>query len=160
MTDDPLSEQGQPASPKIPPKKPRPLQGFGRNAGLKVFERERELAAEVARVREAKRVKIVTRNAAIAAKRPKPGMLQVVLQLRHSINGRNYGPGLVTCLADQAAEFLNTEAACADKERSLVQQQAFIVSFRDGMPTKRQVPWAQFDAIMGQTAIPIDAMGG
>ena len=146
--------------PAVPLKKPRPPQGIGHNRGLKALAKERALEAEVAQLKEEKRVAWNTNRAKIAAKRPKPGMVQVQLQLQHSINGRNYGPGLVTCLADQAAQFLSTENAVAVKERSLVQQEAYIISFKHGMPVKKQVPWAQFDRIMGQTEVPLDTMGG
>ena len=85
-------------------------------------------------------------------------LVTVTLQLRHSVNGISYGPGDVTVSENLAAMFLHTEANTADKELSLVQQRAYIISFTRHGPVKRQVPWAQFDRILGQMEVPLESM--
>ena len=88
-------------------------------------------------------------------RRHKPGTrkILVTLRLRHSINGRFYGPGEVWLTPYKAEAFLNTEHEAAQKEVNLQQQQAFIIGNRGGVMTKRQVPWAQFDDILGRSEV-------
>ena len=80
----------------------------------------------------------------------KPHSVTVTLQLRHSVNGKFYGPGKVTVIQELADVFLNTEAEAASKELSLVRQEAFIIGMGPGGPVKRQVPWAKFDQLLTQ----------
>ena len=80
----------------------------------------------------------------------KPQRVTVNLQLRHSVNGKFYGPGRVTVPQDFADTFLHTEAEANEKELSLNQQQAFIIGMGPGGPVKRQVPWAKFDQLLTQ----------
>jgi len=167
MTDDPFAEFGP--APAIPHPVPKPRQPY-RGGYTKEMRAKRELETKQAREalglpRDLRTIKIPDHPKVMVhhpGRKPLPPspFVTVQLQLQHSINGRSYGPGIVKCLPDQAAQFLSTESLCADKERSLVQQEAFIISFRDGCPVKKQVPWAQFDRIMGQTEVPLDIMGG
>ena len=77
-------------------------------------------------------------------------MTTVTLQMRHSFNGRFFGPGTVTLSVNKANMFLNQEYEAGQKELSLHQQQAFILAFNpQGGMYKRQVPWAQFDTLLG-----------
>ena len=87
---------------------------------------------------------------AYQTKRGFPKFVTVTLQLRHSFNGKFYGPGTVKLPHHKAEMFLNTEHEAAQKELSLQQQQAYIISMGGGAPAKRQVPWAQFDTILGR----------
>ena len=88
----------------------------------------------------------------IVAPAPKPlkpvKLITVQLQLRHTVNGRAYGPGMVTVSESLARMFQNTEANTADKELSLVQQRAYIITFGPRGPQKRQVPWDKFNQIL------------
>ena len=97
-----------------------------------------------------------------APKPPKPAKLVTVqLQLRHTVNGKNYGPGMVTVSESLARMFQNTEANVADKELSLVQQRAYIITFGPRGPQKRQVPWEKFNQILnGQSGTPLESMTG
>ena len=89
---------------------------------------------------------------------PKPKMVTVRLQLRHSVNGKFFGPGVVTVPEKKAQMFLNVEHEAALKEDSLVRQQAFIVSFRNGVPVRREVPAQRFDDILAREELPLDVM--
>ena len=91
---------------------------------------------------------------------PKPEMLTITLQMRHSINGVFYGPGRMTVPKSMAESFLNTEYMAAEKELSLQRQEAFIIGFGPSGPVKRQVPWAQFDTIMSREELPLQSMTG
>ena len=88
----------------------------------------------------------------------KPKLSTVTLQLRHSINGQYYGPGVVTLPQKQAQMFLNVEYDAALKEDSLVRQQAFIIQFRNGVPVRREVPAQRFDDILGREELPVESM--
>ena len=90
----------------------------------------------------------------------RPKLVTVRLQMRHSVNGNFYGPGLVTVSESKANAFLNTEHEALLKEESLVRQQAFIVSFRNGVPVRREVPAAMFDTFLAREEFPIESMGG
>ena len=94
--------------------------------------------------------------------RPKSGPKPVVvtLQMRHSINGKFYGPGTVTLSEGKARTLLNTEHEAMHKEDSLVRQQAFIIQFRNGVPMRREVPAGQFDNILMREELPLTNMGG
>lgn len=81
---------------------------------------------------------------------PKPKMIRVTLSLQHSVNGMFYGPGSVLLPELMAREFLNIEGKSAEKERSLMQEQAFVIVAGPYGPMKKQVPWAKFSDIMGQ----------
>lgn len=85
--------------------------------------------------------------------KPGSGKIMVDLKMRHSVNGRFYGPGKVLVHRHKAEMFLNTEYEAAQKEVSLQQQQAFIIGNRNGVMAKRQVPWAQFDDILGRSEV-------
>ena len=85
-------------------------------------------------------------------------MVTVRLQLRHSVNGKFFGPGVVTVPEKKAQMFLNVEHEAALKEDSLVRQQAFIVSFRNGVPVRREVPAQRFDDILAREELPLDVM--
>ena len=89
---------------------------------------------------------------------PKPKVSTVRLQLRHSVNGKFYGPGVVTIPEKKAQLFLNVEHEAALKEDSLVRQQAFIISFRNGAPVRREVPAQRFDDILAREELPLDTM--
>ena len=91
---------------------------------------------------------------------PKPLMVTVTLQMRHSINGLFTGPGTVTLPEAKARAFLNIEHEALAKEDTLVRQQAFIVSFRNGVPVRREVPASRFDEILGREELPISTFGG
>ena len=83
--------------------------------------------------------------------KPVPKLITITLQMRHSVNGKAYGPGIVQVSQGKAEAFMNTEHAAIQKELEMHQQQAFIVGFnRQGGMYKRQVPWAQFDTILGR----------
>ena len=80
----------------------------------------------------------------------------VHLQMRHSVNGHFYGPGAVRLSPSQAEAFLKTEHEAAEKEFSLMQQQAFIIKYGpNGAPMKHQVPYAKFDQILGQSEVAL-----
>ena len=91
---------------------------------------------------------------------PKPKMVSVMLQLRHSINGRYFGPGRVTVTEKQAQNFLHVEQNAAEKELSLVQQRAYIIEFHNGVPIRREVPSQRFDDILMREEVPLHSMGG
>ena len=84
--------------------------------------------------------------------------VRVNLQLQHSVNGLNYGPGSVLVDENLANLFMNTEQQCAEKEMSLVQQQAFIIRMGRNGPVKQQVPWAQFDSILSREELPVQSI--
>ena len=88
----------------------------------------------------------------------KPKLSTVRLQLRHSVNGKFYGPGVVTVPEKKAQLFLNVEHEAALKEDSLVRQQAFIISFRNGVPVRREVPAQRFDDILAREELPLATM--
>ena len=90
----------------------------------------------------------------------KPKLISVTLQLRHSVNGHYYGPGLVRITEKEAQRFLNVEYEAACKEDSLMRQQAFIIQFRNGVPVRREVPAQRFDDILAREELPMDTMGG
>ncbi|MGH7274520.1 MAG: hypothetical protein ACREIQ_08705, partial [Nitrospiria bacterium] len=76
-------------------------------------------------------------------------LITVNLQMRHSVNGQFFGPGPVRVSQGLADAFLNTEYEAAQKELSLVQQQAFMIQYGpNGSPVKRQVPWERFNEIL------------
>lgn len=82
-------------------------------------------------------------------KPPKPpALVQVTLSLRHSLNGQFYGPGTIMLPEHKARRLLNTEQEAQEKELSLVQQRAFIMGFRNGVPMRREVPYQRFDEIL------------
>ena len=87
-------------------------------------------------------------------------MVTITLLMRHSINGRFYGPGIVTLTESKANAFLNVEHEAQAKEASLFQERAFIVSFRGGVPVRREVPAAMFDTLLAREELPIQSMGG
>ena len=75
----------------------------------------------------------------------------VNLAMRHSINGHFFGPGAVRVSPAQAEAFLNVEHEAAAKEYSLMQQQAFVLTFGpSGQPLKRQVPFERFDEVLAR----------
>lgn len=80
-----------------------------------------------------------------------PNFATVTLALRHSFNGKFYGPGTVKVPFNKANIFLRAEQEAGEKEYSLQQQQAFIINMAGGAPSKRQVPWAQFDQYLSQS---------
>ena len=79
-----------------------------------------------------------------------PKMVTITLSMRHSINGKFYGPGTLTTTEAKARAFLNAEHAAQEKEMSLQRQEAYIIGVGPGGPVKRQVPWAQFDTILNR----------
>lgn len=84
----------------------------------------------------------------------KPPVVKYVtvdLQMRHSFNGKFYGPGSVRLTTNKANLFLNTEHEAAQKEASLQQQRAYVIQTRGGVPVKRQVPWTQFDQVLANS---------
>ena len=89
-----------------------------------------------------------------------PKMVTITLLMRHSINGKFYGPGIVTLTESKANAFLNVEHEAQAKEASLFQERAFIVSFRGGVPVRREVPAAMFDTLLAREELPIQSMGG
>jgi hypothetical protein len=91
---------------------------------------------------------------------PKPVMVTVTLQMRHSINGAFTGPGTVILPEAKARAFLNVEHEALIKEAMLVRQQAFIIGFRQGVPVRREVPASRFDEILGREELPIASLGG
>lgn len=84
----------------------------------------------------------------------------VTLQMRHTINGRAYGPGTVTLSPSKAQAFLHTEHEALAKEDSLNRQQAFIIGFRGGVVMRREVPAARFDDLLMREELPIHSTGG
>ena len=85
------------------------------------------------------------------AKRQEDAKLVTInLQMRHSINGKFYGPGPVTITPAKAAAFLNTEHIAGEKEFNLMQVQSFILGLGPGGPVKRQVSTARFDEILSR----------
>ena len=89
-----------------------------------------------------------------------PQLITVTLQMRHSFNGRFYGPGTVQLTPTKAQVFLNTEHEAVQKEASLTRQEAYIIGVGPGGPVKRQVPWAQFDTILSREELPLTYMEG
>ena len=89
-----------------------------------------------------------------------PQLVTVTLQMRHSFNGRFYGPGTVQVTPTKAQVFLNTEHEAVQKEASLTRQEAYIIGVGPGGPMKRQVPWAQFDTILSREELPLTHMEG
>ena len=78
------------------------------------------------------------------------GLLPFHLTMRHSINGGKFlGPGVVYLTKAKGEALLNTEFMASEKEESLTQQRAYIIGMGPGGPAKRQVPWEQFDTIIG-----------
>lgn len=86
-------------------------------------------------------------------KRGHPKLMTVILQMRHSFNGRFYGPGPVKVTREKAERLLNTEYEAAAKEVALQQQQAYLLVNRGGVIGKRQVPVAQFDQILAASEV-------
>jgi hypothetical protein len=86
--------------------------------------------------------------------------VQVTLQLRHYVNQKPYGPGVVTVSKEMAQQFMQTEQEMAAQELSLVQQRAFIITAGPYGPIKREVPWQRFDTILNQSEVPLSAFGG
>ena len=82
-----------------------------------------------------------------------PSMVTVTLAMRHSFNGKFYGPGTVKLTRADADRALNTEYDAMQKEVSLQQQQAYILVNRGGVIGKRQVPFAQFDTILANSEV-------
>jgi len=96
-------------------------------------------------------------NPKAAAKRKDP-IVEVTLLLKHSVNGKSFGPGTVFVPASLAQMFLCTEDRAIEKERSLVQQRAYIIQVGRHGATKREVPYAKFDQILANSEIPIGDM--
>ena len=86
---------------------------------------------------------------------PQAGFVTVTLQMRHSFNGKFYGPGTIRLSPTKAQVFLNTEHEAMQKEDSLSRQEAYIIGVGPGGPIKRQVPWAQFDNILAREELPL-----
>lgn len=78
-------------------------------------------------------------------------LVTVTLTMRHSFNGKFYGPGTVRLSESKGNLFLSQEQAAGEKELDLQQQKAYIITLGGGAPAKRQVPWAQFDTILNQS---------
>ena len=87
--------------------------------------------------------------------RPKKGMpsppkkIEVTLRSKHRVNGISYGPGKVRVIPDLAQHFLHQESIQAEKEQSLMTEQAFIIQGGHGGPRKRQVAPGRFSDLMG-----------
>lgn len=86
-------------------------------------------------------------------RRGHPKLITITLAMRHSFNGRFYGPGPVRVTREKAERLLNTEYEAAQKEVNLQQQQAFLLVNRGGVIGKRQVPFAQFDQILANSEV-------
>lgn len=88
---------------------------------------------------------------------PKTGRtpVTVILSMRHSFNGKFYGPGEVRISGNKAQIFLNAEAGAIAKEYSLQRNEAYIMVNRGGVIGKRQVPAAQFDSILAQSEVAL-----
>ena len=88
----------------------------------------------------------------------RPKLVEVTLQMRHSINGRFFGPGPVRVTENDAQHFLNTEHVAAEKELSLVQERAFLIGMQNGVPVKREVPAQRFDSLLMREELPVGTM--
>ena len=118
-------------------------------------------AAREAKYAKIRAEKAVEKAAKIAAKPPKPAQLvTVTLQMRHTFNGRFYGPGTIRVSPTKAQIFLNTEHEALQKEASLSRQEAFLIGVGPGGPMKRQVPWAQFDNFLSREQLPLTNLPG
>lgn len=114
--------------------------------GTPVDRLGRSLVVRVAKQEEAKRT-------------APPKLVTVNLSMRHSFNGKFYGPGKVLVSPTKADVFLNTEHIAAQKEMSLTRQDAFIINYGPhGGLVKRQVPWARFDDILAREELPLDQL--
>ena len=90
----------------------------------------------------------------------KEKLIQINLGMRHSFNGVFIGPGLVTTTEAKARRLLSTEHDAMSKEIELTQNRAFIMSFRNGVPVRREVPASRFDDILAREELPVGTMGG
>ena len=135
---------GDGASPSAPEPPPKPL--------AKASRRLRRAEQEALRPPK--------RRYKLSKVRGEPALITVTLQMRHSFNGKFYGPGTVRVTPTKAQIFLNTEHEAGQKESSLSRQEAFIIGVGPGGPMKRQVPWAQFDTILSREELPLTHMEG
>ncbi len=110
-------------------------------------------AIEVAAAKE-----VFNRKQAAKHRPPPPKLMPVTLQMRHSINGKFYGPGTLMLTEKEAQRFLNVEYEAMLKEDSLTRQQAFIISMHNGVPVRREVPTEQFDNILMREELPVGNM--
>lgn len=110
--------------------------------------------------RRNKRIQPTSKPPLRAPHKKRDEKVEVQLQIRHHVNGKSYGPGMVRVPESLANQFLNTEARAADKELSLVQQRAYIITAGRYGPRKKEVPWARFDDILNRSEIPINQLGG
>ena len=86
-------------------------------------------------------------------KTPRKKYIDVYLQMKHSVNGKSYGPGQVKISEAMSDMFLNTEGKAIDKEISLMQHRAFIIQAGPHGVFKREVSPARFDAILAQAEV-------
>ena len=86
-------------------------------------------------------------------KTPRRTYVDVLLQLKHSVNGKSYGPGHVKIREDLADMFMYTEEKALEQERSLMQHRAFIIQAGPHGVFKREVSPARFDAILAQAEV-------
>lgn len=86
-------------------------------------------------------------------KTPRKTYIDVYLQLKHSVNGKSYGPGQVKISTGLADMFLHTEGRAIANEISLMQHRAFIIQAGPRGVFKREVSPARFDAILGQAEV-------
>ena len=106
------------------------------------------------------KAEIAARGRKAAAKRR---LVMVRLSVKHTINGRNYGPSenepplMVKVPVDIAAMLLDGEARVRRSEEILFGKRGVIVGGkgRTGAHTTRQVPYEYFDTALGG-AIPMD----
>mgnify|MGYP001560340587 FL=1 len=130
--------------------------------------RMKSILADPARARRAaKRAAArAIRKAAEPPKPPKPPvpkkekLVPVTLGMRHSLNGVFIGPGTVMLTESKARRLLSTEYDAMAKETELTQNRAFILSFRNGVPVRREVPASRFDDILTREELPVGSTGG
>ena len=60
----------------------------------------------------------------------------------------------------KARRLLSTEYDAMAKETELTQNRAFILSFRNGVPVRREVPASRFDDILTREELPVGSTGG
>lgn len=147
--------------PTCHPKKPHCSRGLCRSCYVKYRRRAIKAGLDVRQEMDAISTRKFTRERVFdvgprrgdtyAAKQARPPeFVTITLAMRHSFNGKFYGPGTVKVPYNKANIFLRAEQEAGEKEYSLQQQQAFIINMAGGAPSKRQVPWAQFDHYLSQ----------